>query len=154
MKKRAFSSHGGYAATLSEEDGQLYQGYHQDMKPIIRHVERMRDVQAAATRSSNKNGWHHMGTTTWPQIKHWCNMTGHTINQWSTNAGGKNMEPGEDPVSWAYRDKGVKAQFLRWFYSREHSKLHNAGVGSRKVESFNIPASIARDAVDLRGIEQ
>ncbi len=117
------------------EDGIAYRGHRQDMKPVLRHAERTRTKVNEAPKSGNKNGWEHMGTIPMSLLLDWLSKHGYQIDQWARNDGG---EPyGAD---WR-KDGGVKSQFLRFFMSRDFSKLHSNHATTRKERGHvTVPA--------------
>lgn len=137
MKHRPLSVHSDLAVTHSEEDGVAYTGYHQDISASIKHVNKIRDMHSFATKQSNPNEWRHMGTVPIALISDWCARNHYTFSQWARN------------------EDRAKDKFLKYYASREFSKLHNMHVTTKRESSqIVVPKSITRDAVDLTGIGQ
>lgn len=132
MKHEILSSDGKYAVTHSEEDGKRYIGNHADIDPIIKHVKKVRDMHEYSTKASNPNHWKHIGSVPIVIITDWCRRNGHTFDQWARNEGGAkcNAQAVLDDAELA-RDPGVKSQFMRFFLSRDFSKLHNEHVTTK-----------------------
>lgn len=128
--KRISKVAGDYARGLIVEDGQVVRHERQELAPTIRRVERFRQL-ADSRRSPNPNEWRHLGSIPMTVLIEWLGKTGHTMDQWARNDGGTPCPFGADPQQHLARDPGVKSQFLRYFLSRDFSKLHNAHVTTR-----------------------
>lgn len=135
MKHRPISVHDDYAVTVSEEDGKIITGWHQDIGKTIKHVRQIRDMHSQSTKRSNPNEWRHVGSVPIAIIVDWCKRNNYTFSEWARNV-----------------DKS-KDKFMKYFLSRDFSKLHNLHVTTKRESSqFVVPKSIARSAVDLTGI--
>jgi hypothetical protein len=135
MKHRPISVHSDYAVTHSEEDVKIITGWHQDVTPTIKHVQKVRDMHSYATKSSNPNEWRHVGSVPIAIIVDWNRRNGYTFSQWARN------------------EDGAKDKFLKYFLSRDFSKLHNMHITTKKESVIHtVPKSITRDAVDLSGV--
>lgn len=117
MKHRPLSISDGYAVTYATEGDQDYIGTHQDVEPVIKHVKKVRDMHSFATKSSNPNEWRHVGSVPIAIIIDWCRRNGYRFDQWARN------------------EDGAKDKFLKYFMSREFSKLHNNHVTTKKESS-------------------
>lgn len=138
MKHQILSADGTSSSiSYSEEDGRGYVGHHIELNPHIKRVQYLRDVFGAATKASNPNGWEHVGRIPIPIVTDWCRSNGYSFDQWARN------------------EDGAKDKFMRYFLSRNFSKLHNEHVTTKRESSqIVVPKSIARDALDLTGIGQ
>ena len=119
MKHRPLSVSPGYAVTFSSESGQDYVGTHQDIEPVIKHVKKIRDMHSFATKQSNPNEWKHVGSVPIAIIVDWCKRNGYNFSQWARN------------------EDGAKDKFLKYFMTRDFSKLHNQHT-TTKTESSQI----------------
>ena len=117
MKHRPLSVSPGYAVTYSTEGDKVYTGTHQDIEPVIKHVQKVRDMHQYATKQSNPNEWRHVGSVPIVIIVDWCKNNGYDFSQWARN------------------EDGAKDKFLKYFMSREFSKLHNQHVTTKKESS-------------------
>lgn len=117
MKHAPISVGGDSATTYSEEDGKRYIGQHQEIQPTIDHVKHLRDVFATATKASNPNGWKHVGSVPISIIVDWCNRNKYTFDQWARD------------------EDNAKKKFMKYFMSREFSKLHNQHVTTKEERS-------------------
>jgi hypothetical protein len=95
---------------------------------VVAHVEYLRHKVNEAPRSGNRGGWQHEGTVPIPVIIDWCQRHGFTFDQWARNDGGQRGVP------W-WSGQGVRDQFMRYFKSRDFSKLHNHHVTTKKGSS-------------------
>ena len=124
MDHRPLSLSKGYAVTHAEEQGKTYTGHHQDIDPVIAHVRKVRDMHAYATKQSNPNGWKHLGSVPISIIVDWCKLNNTTFSDWARNV------------------DGAKDRFLKYFMSRDFSKLHNQHVTTkRESSSIIVPPS-------------
>ena len=135
MKHQPLSTSKDYGVSFSVEDGTEYVGTHQNIDPVIDHVKKVRDMHSHATAASNPNEWRHVGSVPMSMIVDWVHKSPYTFAQWARN------------------EDGAKDKFLKYFLSRDFSKLHNQHVTTKRESSqITMPKSIARDAVDLTGI--
>lgn len=149
MTKRFLSGDALQQTSYNEEDGKVFIGHHTDLAPHMKRVQYLRDVGAQATRKSNPNGWQHKATVPIPVITDWCRRNGYTFDQWARNEGGIRGK------TYPHSTNGVKDKFMKYFLSREFSKLHNEHITTKRESSvFTVPQSIARNAMDLTGIGQ
>lgn len=130
MKHQALSNHGDYGVTFNIEDGKAYIGQHQDMKGLEQFATQMRH---AAEQGGNQGGalkGQYLGSISPAVLVSWLRKHGYNMNHFSTNAGGERY--GRNPDPFLYRtDPGVKSQFLRYYFSRDFSKLHNMHTTTR-----------------------
>ena len=117
MKHRPLSVAGDLVVTHAEQDGKIYTGHHQNIEPTIKHVKKIRYMHSFATKQSNPNGWRHLGSVPISIIVDWCARNKYSFHQWATNA------------------DGAKDKFLKYFMSRDFSKLHNQHVTTKKESS-------------------
>ena len=126
---------GDFARSFSTEDGNNYRVESQDLTPAIERVKKIRDAEAALKPGQNPHDRHFIGSIPWSMLIDWLNARGYTIDQWARNEGGTRCAFGEDPVAHATMDGGIKSEFLRWFLSRDNSKLHTEHVTTKKGSS-------------------
>jgi hypothetical protein len=119
--------------TFSSEDGAHYRGHHQNIGPIIKHVEFLNQKVNGAPKAGNPNEWEHVASIPMSMLIDWLTKNNYAIDQWARNDGGNPYIS----VDNYHRDPGVKSQFLRHFLSRDFSKLHHRHVTS-KAESSQI----------------
>lgn len=138
------------AVTYSEEDGKSFVGHHINMDPMVKGASQLRELNALAKKKAGGLNLRHEARIPMPMITDWCIKHGFTFDQWASNAGG-NKDDGSE--GFYQRDPGVKSLFMRWFKSREFSKLHHGHVTNKRERNW-VPGSIASSAVDLTGIDQ
>ena len=135
MKHAPLSTGRAFSTTFSVEDGKQFISHNIDMDPHIKAVQRRREINQLSTRASNPNGHEHVARIPIPEMIRWGNANGYSFHQIMANA------------------DGAKDKFLKHFLSRDFSKLHNEHVTTKKERStVTVPASLARNAVDLSGI--
>ena len=135
MKHRILSKGPLETTTYSEQNGKAVIGHHTDLDPHIKRVRYLRDIASYATRESNPNGWRHVGTVPIPIITDWCRANNYTFGQWARN-----------------EDKS-KEKFMKYFLSRDFSKLHNEHSTTKRESSMvSVPKDIESNAWDLTGI--
>jgi hypothetical protein len=118
---------GGVRKLLVETGSGFFRRLHQEGSPIVRHVEQLRHKVNEAPTSGNPNGWQHAGSIPMVMLVGWLKENGYTMHQWAVNEGGQ----AKCSVRNYHTDPGVKAQFLRFFFSRDYAKLHNQHVTTR-----------------------
>jgi hypothetical protein len=124
-----------YGRSFVSEDGVHYRREHQNLDASIEHVRKIRDKHDYATRQSNPNGWQHIGSVPQVVLIDWLNKHGYTMDEFARNDGGTRCAAGMDPVAHATLDGGVRSEFLRYFLSRDFSKLHNQHVTTKRESS-------------------
>lgn len=140
-----------YARSFITQDGKHYRREHQNIDLSIQRVERFRAIEDLATKQSNPNEWTHIGTIPKVVLTAWLNKNNYTPHQWAINEGGTRCPLGNDPIDHQMRDPGVKSQFLRYFLSRDFSKLHNMHVTTkRKSSQIVVPDNIGGRNEDIR----
>jgi hypothetical protein len=136
MKKIITGSNLGASKSLATEDGRMFRGLHQDIAPIIRRHEHLRHKVNEATSIENPNGWRHVASVPVTIWMDWMRKNGVTPDQFARNEG------------------GVKQQFSKWFLSRDHSKLHNEHITTKRESSqIVVPNSIGSTDGHLRRAE-
>lgn len=121
----------------------------QELSHAIKHVSRIRQLHDLATRASNPNGWMHIGSIPEVVLIDWLNKHNYTMDMFARNDGGEYNRDG-DP-QFHLKDSGVKSEFLRYFLSREFSKLHNQHVTTKRETSrIVVPANIGNGSGKLR----
>lgn len=131
VKFRKTRASGDISQTFSTEDGKNYRGIHQNSDGVIKHVNRIKGMHEHATKASNPNEWKHIGSIPETLLWEWLKQNNYTQHQWAINEGGTRCPAGNDPVAHAKLDHGVRSKFLRFFLSRDYSKLHNHTASQR-----------------------
>ena len=129
--KREIATRGDYRRGFLTEGSEHYRREFQDLTPAIDRVKRIRDAHETATKVSNPNEWQHLGSVPMVLLTDWLQKNKHTMDQWARNDGGNwplKMENLD-------KDQGVKARFLKFFFSRDHSKLHNLHTTTKRESS-------------------
>tara|TARA_R110002020_G_scaffold42958_2_gene125294 strand:- start:4530 stop:4976 length:447 start_codon:yes stop_codon:yes gene_type:complete len=126
---------GDYARGIVTQGGEHYRVERQDLAPTIQHVEKIRGMHDLATKGTNPNGWQHIGSVPEVVLIDWLNKHGYKMDEFARNDGGTRCAPGADPVAHAALDGGVRSKFLRYFLSRDFSKLHNQHVTTKRESS-------------------
>ena len=122
---------------FASEDGKHYRGYRQDLDPVIRKVEHLRQKVNEAPRSENPNQWKHVGSIPMTVLVDWLMKNKFTIDQFARNDGGIKGKTYPESTS------GVKDKFLKYFLSREFSKLHNSHITTKRESSqFVVPSTL------------
>lgn len=153
-KLRPTKRAGDYLRTFGSEDGKHYRGEHQDLGPAMARSKLIRESQA-----QNGTGQHdrqYIGSIPMTVLIDWLNKRGLTMADWAINAGGTRCPVGVDPLQHCRTDNGVKSEFLRYFLSREYSKLHTQHTTTRRESSsIVVPNYIGGNDVDkkLRGTQ-
>jgi hypothetical protein len=150
IKFRKTRESGDIALTFSSEDGKHYRGTHQNLDGAIQHVQRRREIAGYATRSSNPNEWEHIGSVPMAVLVGWLDANNYKMDEWARNDGGTRCPAGSDPVAHATLDGGVRSQFLRYFLSRDFSKLHNQHVTTKRERSSIVVPDIGFGDEKLR----
>ena len=133
MKKRVVAHQGDFARTFSTEDGQGFRGLHQDIDPVIKHVQKIRDMHQYRDPRKDSIADRHVGSVPGAVLEAWLKKNGHTMHEWAINAGG-------DPYIKRKGGPGVYDKFLSYFLSRDFSKLHNDHVTTRpETSQFVVP---------------
>lgn len=124
---------GDYLRTFSTEDGKHFRGEYQDLNPAIRRVELIREAQEF--KGTGRFDRQFIGSIPETMLIDWITKRGYTIDQWARNEGGTPCPPGGDPVQHCKTDGGIKSEFLRYFLSRDFSKLHTQHTTTRRESS-------------------
>jgi len=101
---------------FASEDGKHYRGYRQDLDPVIKRVEEMRQGRIDS-KIKNPNEWRHIGSIPMTMLVDWLAKNRYTMDQWARN------------------EDRAKDKFLRHFMSRDYSKLHNNHITTKKESS-------------------
>lgn len=134
-KLRHVTSGGDYRREFLTEDGRHFRKESQDIAPAIQRVKDHSEMMTHATRANNPMGRQYLGSIPKTMLIDWLTARGYTMDEWARNDGGTRCPAGSDPVAHATLDGGVRSEFLRWYFSRDHSKLHNQHVTSKKKSS-------------------
>ena len=111
---KPISHRGDISRHFISEDGKHYRRTRQNMDPVIKHVEMMREKVNEAPRSTNKREWRYAGSVPMSILLDWLTKNRYTFDQWARN-----------------EDK-AKDKFLRYFRSREFAKLHTDHVTTKR----------------------
>jgi hypothetical protein len=120
-KFRPIYKKGEVSKSFASEDGRHYRHFRQDIDPIIERVQHNRDIAKNSTKFSNPNGWQHKGTVPMTVLLDWLQKHGYTFDEFAR----------------ADRNDvyGPKHKFLKYFTSRDFSKLHNEHVTTKRESS-------------------
>ena len=110
-----------YFGVERDESGHAvhYRGHRQEMSPVFKHVEQLREKVNQASSRSNPNQWHHIGSVPWPILLDWLRDNQYRIDQFA-------------------RSKEIKDEFLTYFISRDFSKFHNEHVTTKSSSKSQI----------------
>jgi len=136
--RRRTGGAGDYSRSFSVEDGNFYRGFHQDLAPAIRRTELIREAQSRRSRASNPTDRQYIGSVPQTVLIDWLNARGYTIDQ------------------FARREGTIREEFMRYFLSRDFSKLHTQHTTTRRESSrIVVPNYIGGNNGDnqLRGAE-
>lgn len=144
MKGRAIGGAGDYRRSFASQDGANFRVQHQELGPAIRRTELIRAREAATGPGAGDRRY--IGSIPQAVLIKWLEDRGFTYDQWARNEGGA-------PYDRKPEGTGVYDQFLKYFLSRDFSKLHTQHTTTRRgASSVVVPASLARQAVDLKGV--
>lgn len=121
-KRRLTRAVGDYVRGFQTEDNAHYRTERQELGPAIRRARLIREAQAHAGPTVTDRRY--IGSIPMTVLTDWLNARGYTMSDWARNVGGERCPVGVDPLSHAVHDGGVKSEFLRYFLSRDFSKLH------------------------------
>jgi len=119
--KRKTGGAGDYARSFSSEDGVHYRGHHQELGPAMRRVEQIRELQALQNKQNNPTGRTYIGSVPVTVLQDWLAKHNYTWEQWGRKEG------------------TIRQEFMKYFLSREFSKLHvqhsttRVGTGNRII---------------------
>lgn len=123
---------GDYARGFVSHHGQHFRKEVQEIGPAMKRVKEIAELQSYATSATNPSGWNYIGSVPQTILVDWLNAHGYTMDQWARNDGGSRCPVGADPVAHATLDGGVRSKFLRYFLSRDFSKLHTQHTTTRQ----------------------
>ena len=126
-KARLTKAVGDYVRRFKTEDGVHYRMEHQDLDPAMRRVKLIQEAEAR--RGTGITDRRYVGSVPMTLIIDWCRKHGYTIDQWARNDGGI---PG---MMYPESTSGVKDKFMKYFLTREFSKLHTQHSTTRKASS-------------------
>ena len=132
-RRKALQGSGDIARAFQSEDNKNFRIESQDLRPVAKHVEKIRHMHEHSTRASNPNEWMHIGSVPQVVLIDWLNKHNYTMDMFARNDGGDYNRDGD--AQFHLKDPGVKSQFLRYFLSRDFSKLHNQHVTTKKESS-------------------
>jgi hypothetical protein len=125
--KRVTGGAGDYLRSFSTEDGNHYRGFHQNFDPAIRRVEMIREARARLTKANNPYDRQYIGSVPVTLILDWCAKNGFTYDQ------------------FARREGDIRQRFMRYYLSRDFSKLHTQHTTTRRESSrIVVPNYIGR----------
>ena len=110
---------------FKSEDGKHYKTVHSDFTDVIERKNLIADAQARS-----KSGYEHVASIPLPILEAWLIEHNFTMHEFSINAGG-------DKNKTDITKSGVKDQFLKYFMSRDFSKLHNKHVTTKQDRGFS-----------------
>jgi hypothetical protein len=128
-KQRLTRAVGDYVRTFASEDGKNYRLEHQELGPAMRRSQLIREAQAH--HGTGQFDRRYIGSVPTIVLWDWLKERGYTMDQWARNEGGTRCSFGEDPMEHCLHDNGIKSQFLRYFLSRDFSKLHTQHTTTR-----------------------
>jgi hypothetical protein len=131
-KARLIKSSGDYARGFVTQHGKHFRKEVQNIAPAMKRVEEISELQSYATKASNPNEWGYIGSVPKTILVDWLNSHNYTMDEWARNEGGSRCPAGSDPMAHATLDGGVRSKFLRYFLSRDFSKLHTQHVTTRQ----------------------
>jgi len=126
---------GDYARGFKSEDGQHYRVERQELSHAMRRTQQIRELQAMHTRATNPYERTYIGSVPAVVLQDWLKANGYRIDEFARNEGG-NPNRGNDPQFYK-TDPGVRSQFLRFFLSRDFSKLHTQHNTTRVENGSN-----------------
>lgn len=112
---------GDYSRGFVTQDGNHYRTEHQDLDPAMRRVERIRHAQELVKKENNPMGRQYIGSVPVVLLQDWLTKHGYTLDQ------------------FARREGTIRQEFMKYFLSRDFSKLHvqhsttRVGTGNRIV---------------------
>ena len=118
---------GDYSRALAFEGGNVYRHHHQDMAPVMKRVEQIRELQAHHTKETNPSERTYIGSVPVVLLVDWLNKRGYTREQYARN------------------ENGIATAFKKYFLSREYSKLHSQHTTTRRESNrIVVPNYIGR----------
>ena len=129
MKRRLTRAVGDYVRGFQTEDGAHYRTERQELGPAIRRAKLIQEAQAH--KGTGEFDRRYIGSVPMVVLTDWLKARGYTMDQWARNDGGTRCPFGADPINHAMHDGGIKSEFLRYFLSRDFSKLHTHHTTSR-----------------------
>lgn len=130
MKHQALSNHGDYGVTFNVEDGKAFIGYHFDSAGIEKHCRQMTHAMQAGGKTPGGMNGQYIGSIPPALLATWLRKHGFTMHHFAINAGGERLSRNPDPYAYK-KDPGVRSQFLRYYLSRDFSKMHTHHVTTR-----------------------
>ena len=132
-KPRLTKAVGDYVRGFATEGGENYRVEKQELGPAITRDQAI--VEAQAAHGTGMADRRFVGSVPMTVITDWCKKHGHTVDEWARNDGGI---PG---MMYPETKSGVKDKFMKYFLSREFSKLHTQHVTSHKTgqSQFTVP---------------
>ena len=112
---------GDYVRSFSHESGVDYRHQSQELQPAMNRVARIRHAQELQTPKSNPMGREYIGSVPVVVLTDWLKARGYTLEQ------------------FARREGTIRQDFMKYFLSRDFSKLHTqhsttrVGTGNRIV---------------------
>jgi hypothetical protein len=111
----------------------------QELGPAMKRTKLIQEAEAASV-GKNPTDRHYIGSIPMVVLTDWLRERNYNMHDWAINAGGTQCPVGADPVAHATLDGGVKSEFLRYFLSRDFSKLHTHHVTTkRETRQFVVP---------------
>jgi hypothetical protein len=120
-KGRLTRAVGDYSRGFVSEDGKNYRTEYQDLAPAMRRVVQIRHAQELVKKADNPTGRTYIGSVPATLLMSWLHKNGHTLEQ------------------FARKEGTIRQDFMKFFLSRDFSKLHvqhsttRVGTGNRIV---------------------
>jgi hypothetical protein len=132
---RLIGTSGDYARGFVTQHGKHFRKEVQNIAPAMKRVKDIAELQSYATKASNPNEWGYIGSIPKTILIDWLNSHGYSMEEWARNEGGTRCVAGADPMAHATLDGGVRSRFLRYFLSRDFSRLHTQHVTTKQESS-------------------
>ena len=131
-QRRLTRAIGDYTRSFATEGGENYRVEHQELGPAMARTQLIMEAQQRF--GTGQYDRRYVGSVPMTLIADWCRKNHFTIDQWARNDGGI---PG---MMYPESKSGVKDKFMRYFLSREFSKLHTQHVTTRSESGvFVVP---------------
>jgi hypothetical protein len=117
---------GDYTRGFSTEDGKHFRSETQELGPAIRRVELIKQAQMATQKSALDKRY--VGSVPITVIHDWLMKHGYKWEEYARNEGG-------EPYATNPRGGGVRDKFMKYFLSRDFSKLHTQHTTTRRESS-------------------
>ncbi len=128
-RKRRTGGAGDYVRSFATEDGEHYRVHHQELGPAMKRVEQIKQAQDAAKgKVYNPTDRTYIGSVPVTVLTDWLQAHGYTIDQ------------------FARREGTIRQDFMKYFLSRDFSKLHTQHTTTRRESGrIVVPDYIGRE---------